>query len=831
MIGKTVSHYRIIEELGRGGMGLVYKAEDTKLKRTVALKFLPPELTHNQESKERFIREAHAASALEHDNICTIHEIDEIEDGQLFIVMACYEGQTLKEKIKDQRLKTKEAINIATQIAKGLQKAHEKGIVHRDIKPANIFITDDGSVKILDFGLAKLAGKAQLTKDSSTLGTVAYMSPEQLRGEEVDHRTDIWSLGVVLYEMLNGEPPFKGDYEQAISYAILNEEPRPLENSHTELWEIVKKLLAKNPAERQHDAISIIENLSNGKTKKLNNRSRSKNLFRKPIVYLSVGIFISLVIIIILIKVIFSPTKPIHTYNSIAVLPFTNISPDKENEYFCDGMTEDIIAQLSKIGELRVISRTSVMQYKTVKKKSLPEIADELNVSLILEGTVRRSDDRVRIVAQLIEAREDKHIWAETYDREVKDIFAIQSDVAEKIAGVLSVELSANEKSLIQKKPTEDFAAYNFYIKGREYYYRYRKKDNEQAIRMFKKALEIDPKYAMAYAGLANAFSQRYHRFGFSRSWNDSALIVSKIALEIDHNCAEAHEALGVSHAVVDRSSLAIEAYKKSIQSNPGYFKAVGNLAYRYQKIGQLEKALNWHKKMISLNPAFAGAYHQIGLVYKILCDDLNAHHALEKALELDPNHVYARWGLISLYLSQNKYDLAKGKADEILNLSTDSLNAFTYKGYIEHVQGNISDAYFYFLKALRKSKAKFFYNYHIITSVHFAVIQWKQGEKQKAKKIFFEFLNYANNEIDSGNESWEICYNLAGVHSSMGDQDKAIKWLDQAIDKGWRDYRIGEIEPLFENLRQDSRFKQRIERVKAIVDKAREQIKIAEIE
>jgi serine/threonine protein kinase len=268
MIGKTISHYKILEKLGEGGMGVVYKAQDTKLKRTVALKFLPPELTRDAEAKERFIREAQAASALEHPNICNIHEINETEDGQLFIVMACYEGKTLKQKLADGPLPVEQAVNIATWIAQGLARAHEEGIVHRDIKPANIIITHRNEVKILDFGLAKLAGQARLTKDTSTLGTVAYMSPEQVSGKEVDHRADIWSLGVVLYEMLTGQPPFEGDYEQAIIYTILNEEPKPLippasgrTEFSMEVEGIVNKALIKNPSERYQHTENLLDDL------------------------------------------------------------------------------------------------------------------------------------------------------------------------------------------------------------------------------------------------------------------------------------------------------------------------------------------------------------------------------------------------------------------------------------------------------------------------------------------------------------------------------------------------------------------------------------------
>ena len=369
MIGRTISHYKIIEKLGEGGMGIVYKAEDTKLKRTVALKFLPPELTRDPEAKKRFIQEAQAASALEHNNICNIHEIDDTDDGQTFIVMACYEGEILKDKIQKGFLKIEEDVEIAIQIAEGLKKAHEKGIIHRDIKPGNIFITNNGVVKIFDFGLAKFAGQTKLTKADTILGTMAYMSPEQTRGKEVDHRTDIWSLGVVLYEMLTGKIPFKGEYDQAVMYSIVNEQPEPITGIRTgvpiELERIVNKALAKAPAERyQHidemlvDLKAILKQVETGKTKQP--PTHVKPAKRKPVyLYGWIAIIIALVIFVG-IYFLFGKKE---TINSIAVLPFENLSDDKLNAYFSDGVTEDIIAQLTKIRNLKVIGRTSVISW------------------------------------------------------------------------------------------------------------------------------------------------------------------------------------------------------------------------------------------------------------------------------------------------------------------------------------------------------------------------------------------------------------------------------------------------------------------------------------
>ena len=349
MIGTTISHYKILEKLGTGGMGVVYKAEDARLKRTVALKFLPPDLTRDPEAKQRFIHEAQAASALQHYNICSVHDIDETNDGQLFIVMDCYEGKSLKEKMAGGLMRIEEAADIAIQVAQWLQKAHEKGITHRDVKPGNIIITNDGVVKILDFGLAKLAGQSRLTKTGSTIGTAAYMSPEQAQGLEVDHRTDIWSLGVVLFEMLTGKLPFRGEHEAALLYSVVHEEPQTVTSlrgdKQVQVERIIRKSLEKDLARRYQTIQELIADL----------------------------------------KAVKSPTMELPKQEkSIVVLPFDNLSPDPDQEYFSDGLTEEVISDLSEVRSLRVISRSSAMTFKGMKKK-IPEIAREVNVQYVLE--------------------------------------------------------------------------------------------------------------------------------------------------------------------------------------------------------------------------------------------------------------------------------------------------------------------------------------------------------------------------------------------------------------------------------------------------------------
>ena len=509
-------------------MGVVYKAQDTKLDRIVALKFLPKHLLCDQEAKTRFVHEAKAASALTHPNIATIHEIDEAE-GECFICMEYIEGKSLKELIKEREIEgwdMGKVIDVGIQITEGLSKAHQKGIVHRDIKSDNIILTDEGLVKIMDFGLAKLKGVSQLTKPGTTLGTVQYMSPEQAQGQEADHRSDIFSFGVVLYEMITGQLPFKGEHEAAIIYSIINETPEPLArykaNVPEGLQRIADKALKKDQSTRYQSAADMaadLKGLLRQTTTAASETPQKKRIRPRSIAYIGIAVLIVVAGYAIWSRFLApSGPEPASTERkSIAVLPFKNMAPDPENEWFSDGITEDIITHLSKIGDLKVISRTSTMLYKD-SKKSLREIGKELDVATILEGSVRRADNRVRIVSQLVDARTDEHIWAETYDRDLSDIFAIQSDVAFQIARALKATLSPEEKERIEQTPTDNLEAYDYFLQGREYAFRSSEKsDQEIAIELYEKAVSADPNFAEAYASIAYQHCRMYW-WGYDRS-------------------------------------------------------------------------------------------------------------------------------------------------------------------------------------------------------------------------------------------------------------------------------------------------------------------------
>ena len=591
MIGQTISHYKITEKLGGGGMGVVYKAQDTKLKRTVALKFLPPDLTRDPEAKERFIHEAQAASALDHKNICTIYEVGETNDGQLFIAMACYEGETLKARIAPAReqesgeaggkgqLPIEEALNFADQIAQGLTRAHEAGIVHRDIKPANIIITTRGEVKIVDFGLAKLSGRTLLTKSGTTLGTAAYMSPEQAKGERVDQRTDIWSLGVVLYEMLTGKRPFESEYEQALVYSIINQDPTPIRNLRPDVPEAIEKIcrraMAKEARDRYQNVSEFLTDLSSYRTgTQLSRQTARLPNKKRRILYAGMAA----TVLAIASVVFFYNTGKGRVFDRVVVLPFHNVSKDSTQEYMADGVTEEVIAKLQQIATLSVPPIRAMIKFKG-SSASYADIARELNAKALVDASIQIVNNRVRIFVKLVDPASDRPLWSDTYDGDMEDILDLQSKIAQALVGEVRVKVTPDEALRLaqSRKVDPDVTRFTFLAKH-ELEYGWNEESFHKAIGLFEKAINRDSTYAPAWAGLGEALwylAATGWEFVAPADVRGRAVAAVEKALELDPNLADAHKAC--ASIALDGEWDVAKAQRhleRSLELQPGYAAA-----------------------------------------------------------------------------------------------------------------------------------------------------------------------------------------------------------------------------------------------------------------
>ena len=708
MIGKTISHYKILEKLGEGGMGVVYKAEDTKLERTVALKFLPPGLTRTAEWKERFLREAQAVAALAHSNICTVYEINESED-QAFIAMEYIEGHSLAEKIEKGSLELEEAVSIALRVVEGLKHAHKKGIVHRDIKPANIMVAEDGQVKIMDFGLAKLAGKTRLTKTATIMGTVAYMSPEQARGDSaVDYRTDVWSLGVLLYEMLTGALPFDAETDTGVIYKIVHEGPEPISSLRSDipsaLQDAIQKMLQKNPQNRYRDVMPLIADLESVKSRMVTVTTKS------------------------------TP--------SIAVLPFMNMSADPEQEYFCEGMSEELINALTQLEGLQVVSRTASFQFKG-KGHDLREIGRKLNVDSVLEGSVRKAGNRVRITAQLVNIADGYHLWSEKYDREMEDIFAIQDEISEAIVGMLKVKLLKDEKAKLARKQTVDLEAYNLYLKGRWFWNYFTAEKLTKAIECFKQSVEKAPDYAPAYAGLADSYiSLPFFGPFLPKEAHAKAKEAALKALEIDDTLAGAHSALASIKMHFDWDWEGSEReFKRAIELNPSYAHAHQSYAYLLLYTTRFDEALKEIKRARELDPLSLTIGCDEGLMLALAGRYDQAIESLENTIAMDPNSSFSHAVLGFVYFRKPMYEEAMAELSRARNLSED--------------WDVILD---------------------VVTAMAYAVM----GQRDKAEELLGRLL-------ERSKQIYIPSCLLALIHFFLGETDRGFEWFDRAYEE--RDY------------------------------------------
>jgi serine/threonine protein kinase/predicted Zn-dependent protease len=668
--------------------------------------------------------------------------------------MEYVEGKSLRDVINEYDFGLDKVIYIITQISEGLSKAHKAGIVHRDMKPENIIINKDARVKILDFGLAKLKGVSKLTKESSTLGTIQYMSPEQLQGKEIDHRSDIWTLGVLLYELLTGEAPFKGEYESAVTYAILNEQPKFLKDIKAKYNFDIGKLLEKEPDKRPtscREVLNALDNITTAHTQKRIPKIAARIL----------GTAVIIVLIIASFFLFFNPENEDLSLNSLAVLPFENLSNDPGQEYFVDGITDVLISELAQMNAIKVISRTSAMQYKGVHK-SLTKIAQELDVDAIVEGTVFSDGEKVRITTQLVRAFDDRHLWAEKYEYDLKNIFSLQTEVAQAIAAAVKVQLTDQEKSRMTAAQHVDPETYQLYLKGRYHWHERTEEGISNAIEYFKQAIEKDPDYAAAFAGLADCYViQPAYYLALPDEAYPQARTAALRALQIDDQLAEAYTSLAAVRHNYDWAWSEAEAlYKKAISLNPNYATAHHWYAELLVHIGRIDEAINENRRAFEIDPLSPIINMFRANTYCYARDYNRAIEEFKKARELHPNFTYTHLYLACTYSFVNKHEEAI-KSMQKAKMLSDSPKSDAFLGYVYA----------------------------------------RAGKKDQALQMLDSLLKLPDQTLVQ-----HAC-SMAFLYIALRYNDQAFYWLEKAYQQ--RDYELIhlKIDPVFDPVRSDPRF------------------------
>jgi serine/threonine protein kinase/tetratricopeptide (TPR) repeat protein len=655
-----VGHYRIVNKIGAGGMGEVYLAQDTQLDRKVALKFLPPHLCQDEDCRKRFKREAQAAAKLDHPNIISVHEVSEYQ-GRPYFAMAHVEGKSLKEFAVGKDLTIEQILELAIQICGGLHAAHEKGVTHRDIKPSNILIDSYGRARIVDFGLASVRDADQLTKTGSTMGTVGYMSPEQVQGKEVDHRSDLFSLGVVLYELITKQSPFKRDSEAATLKAVSDDHHEPLARFKRDIPEgmqaIIDKALEKDVTTRYQHADGLCSDLMRVKRSLESTQTFVTSAPTKK-KHEALWWVAGSVVVMLAIVLWFTQRKPTEGISDkpgkimLAVLPFENLG-DPEDEYFADGITDEITSRLAGLSGLGVISRTSSIRYKNTDK-SLPQIAEELGVGFILEGTIRwdkaGDTDRVRITPQLIKVSDNTHLWAESYGRDMRDIFDVQADIAAKIAAALDVTLLKPEREALEERPTDNLEAYHAFLRGYERIWRpdYTRENYDMALAALERAVELDSNFALAHAAISEAHTLMY-AFGFDltedRLRRARAAVDRSLALQPD--LADAHLALGEYYTVSAKNwEKGLQEYALAKKVRPDDYRSTFLMAIAHMRNGNYEEAIRTMEKALKLSPQDPEVTLHMGIYLTYLRDYPAAEPYFKRSISAypDQSQTYVYW-------------------------------------------------------------------------------------------------------------------------------------------------------------------------------------------
>jgi serine/threonine-protein kinase len=778
MLGRTLDHYRIVAQLGAGGMGVVYRARDEKLDRDVALKVLPQGALSDEAARQRFRSEALSLSRLNHPHICTIYGVGEAE-GQVYIAMEYVEGRSLQEAARPQGLPVETVLRYGAQIADALAHAHERGIVHRDLKSSNVMVTPEGRVKVLDFGLAKLGAREGLeeatvteglTAKGTIVGTLSYMPPEVLRGQTADARSDIWALGVVLYEMASGALPFGGNTGFEVTSAILKESPPPLPpRTPAGLRSVVGRCLAKEPGERYQRAGEVRAALE----------ATESGTAAAPVVagprepgrarrWLAVAVLaLALIALGVVLGRRRSGAGDAPQIRSLAVLPLENLSRDPQQEYFSDGMTEQLTADLATISSLRVISRTSVMMYKGERKKSLPQIARELGVDAVVEGSVLRSGERVRITAQLIEAKTDRHLWARSYERDLRDVLALQSEVARAIAGEIRAAVTPAEQARLSAARPVDPQAHELVLKGWYHTNRLLEKELDQGIELFQQAARRDPNFAPAYVGLAFAYSMLSSNYRAPLEVMPKAREAAEKAIQLDDKLAEAHVSLGMNRLLFGWDWPAAEKHlKRALELNPNSGDAHAGYATYLVTLARSDEAMPEWKRAIELDP---------------------------KSLFFQ---MWLHWGLINA----RRYDEAVREGENLVKTASD-FGPFHGQLALAYVLSGKPGA------AVREAELAVKVDDSPIALAFLAHTYGSAGKRREAEKTLENLKAIAQNR-------YACAYEVAVAHVPLGRIDEALEWLRRSLAERGDCMVWLEVDPRWDEVRGDRRFQEIVRQV-----------------